>query len=84
MLSEKIASNKQHLWQARGTMDLIVLIDEDSTESQALDKPVWVLRNILLKVSQLASHITYLPHENFILNLFFLHILSSVGSRYHL
>lgn len=84
MLSEKIDPNKQHLWQARGTMDLIVLIDEDSTESQASDKPVWILRNILLKVSQLASHIIYLPHENFTLNLFFLYILPSVGSRYHL
>lgn len=54
MMSNKIPQSAQHLWMERDKMDLIVLIDEDTSETQPLDsqKPIWVMRDILLLVSK--------------------------------
>lgn len=53
MLSKKLSPNDQIQWNKRGQMDLIVLIDEDTSEQDKMDsmKPIWVLRDILTNVS---------------------------------
>ncbi|XP_055300839.1 ubiquitin carboxyl-terminal hydrolase 8 [Sitodiplosis mosellana] len=52
LLSREIAPNRQSLWNARDKMDLVVLIDEDTSDSKSTStntsKPIWTLRNILL------------------------------------
>lgn len=53
-LGSKIPSNSQNMWEKRDAMDLIVLIDEDTSESQPgnTSKPIWILRKILLNVRE--------------------------------
>lgn len=54
VISGKIPKSAQTLWMKRDQMDLIVLIDEDTSESQTADsqKPIWIMREILLQVSK--------------------------------
>lgn len=51
-LSKCIAEDSQQLFDKRGKMDLIVLLDEDTSEDKPLhpDKPISILRKIFLSV----------------------------------
>ncbi|XP_031626737.1 ubiquitin carboxyl-terminal hydrolase 8 [Contarinia nasturtii] len=47
---KKIAPQYTKLFENRASMDLVVLIDDDTSESQSnLSKPIWILRTILLE-----------------------------------
>lgn len=54
MLSKQLSPNDQILWNKRGNVDLVVLIDEETSEQDKMNsmKPIWVLRNILITVSK--------------------------------
>lgn len=53
MLSKQLSPNDRMLWNERGNMDSIILIDEETNEQGKMDsmKAIWVLRNILTNVS---------------------------------
>lgn len=76
LLSGKIAPNFQNLWNIRGKMELVLLIDEDTGESQKqstnVPKPIWTLRAILLNVIIVLFSLKYLTRRlHFHLNIFF-------------
>lgn len=51
LLSCELKSDAKKLFQLRGDMDLVVLIDEDTTqEPENMSKPIWILHNILTTV----------------------------------
>lgn len=52
---EPKAANDQILWKQRGQMDLVVLIDEDSSATQPIDpsKPIQLMMVILKEVNNL-------------------------------
>lgn len=48
-MQKAIAPNFMELWNARGAMDAVILIDNDTSEYQS-NAPIWLLRDILLQV----------------------------------
>lgn len=59
ILSKELSSHDRILWDKRGEMDTIILIDEDTNALDKMNslKPIWVLRGILTNVS---SHLLVL------------------------
>lgn len=55
MLSMKLSPKDQTYWNKRGRMDLVVLMDDETSEQDGMDstKPIWQLNNIMEYVSQL-------------------------------
>lgn len=52
MLSRELADASKILWEKRNAMNLVVLIDEDTSENQPIDssKTIWILRDALINV----------------------------------
>lgn len=52
MLSRELADASKILWEKRNAMNLVVLIDEDTSEIQPIDssKTIWILRDALTLV----------------------------------
>lgn len=48
-----LSHNDEMLWNRRGDMDSIILIDEETSDQDKMNstKPIWLLRDILMNVS---------------------------------